>query len=155
MNENSIIIVLMVIISLIAIIGFIYKIVQDEKKEKIREEEYKEYQRKQELKRIEERKENSILWNKEIQDKFKGKVKYKTNIPIKVLIGDYTKSMAPITNSLLRSMGIETEIVPTASDVINRINDGNKYDLIITNNVYPHGESGEMVLHTLKEKKRI
>lgn len=64
-------------------------------------------------------------------------------------MGDYTTSMAPITNSALKIMEIETEVVPTASDVIES---GNKYDAIITNNVYPNGESGYMVLAKLKEE---
>lgn len=62
--------------------------------------------------------------------------------------------MAPITNSLLRTMGIETEIVPSASDVIDRITDGKKYDIIITNNTYPKGESGQDVL-SLKEQEKF
>lgn len=95
-----------------------------------------------------------MKWNNEIQAKFKGKAKYKTNKPIKVLVGDYTDSMAPITNSLLRTMGIETEIVPSASDVIDRITDGKKYDIIITNNTYPKGESGQDVL-SLKEQEKF
>ena len=69
-----------------------------------------------------------------------------------MLIGDYTDSMAPFTNSVLRNMGIETEVVPTASDIIDRVKDGNDYDLIITNNTYSNGESGEKVLE-LKEDK--
>ena len=105
--------------------------------------------------RIKERQEKSIKWNNEIQSKFTETEKYKTNRPIKALIGDYTNSMAPYTNSMLRIMGIQTEIVPTASDVIDRVIAGNKYDIIITNNVYPKGESGQMVLDTLKEDEKI
>ena len=63
--------------------------------------------------------------------------------------------MAPFTNSKIKMMGIETEVVPTASDVIDRIQDGKEYDIIITNNVYPQGESGEKVLYTLKEDENF
>ena len=37
--------------------------------------------------------------------------------------------------------------------VIDRINNGKEYDFIITNNVYPKGESGKQVLDTLKSKE--
>lgn len=60
--------------------------------------------------------------------------------------------MAPITNSASKIMKIETEVVPTASDVIEKIKSGNKYDAVITNNVYPNGKSGYMVLSKLKEE---
>lgn len=58
--------------------------------------------------------------------------------------------MAPLTNGILREMGITTEVVPTASDIIDRIKNGNEYNFIITNNTYPNGESGSNVL-SLKE----
>ena len=77
-----------------------------------------------------------------------------TNKPIKVIIGDYHDWMAPLTNSILKSMGIETEVVPTASDIIDRITDGKKYDFIITNNTYSNGESGQDVL-VLKEQENF
>lgn len=151
MSEEKVLIMMLIVLGLIVLIYFVYKTVQDAKREEEIEEAHRQYEKEQEQRRIKERKEYSIKWNEEIQAKFKGKVKYKTNKPIKALIGDYTDSMAPITNSLLRKMGIETEIVPTASDIIDRITDGKKYDIIITNNVYPKGESGQQVLDTLKE----
>ena len=67
-----------------------------------------------------------------------------------MLIGDYTDSMAPFTNSVLRNMGIETEVVPTASDIIDRIKDGNDYDLIITNNTYSNVFSFVLVIPNLE-----
>ena len=151
MSEEKVLIMMLIVLGLIALIYFVYKTVQDAKRDEEIEEAHRQYEKEQEQRRIKERKEYSIKWNDEIQTKFKGKVQYKTNKPIKALIGDYTDSMAPITNSLLRKMGIETEIVPSASDIIDRITDGKKYDIIITNNVYPRGESGQQVLDTLKE----
>ncbi len=149
MSDKKTVIILFFIVFLVTTIYLAYKLLKNKKNEEI-EENYKKHQ--QEKNRIRERKEYSIKWNNEIQKKFNSKVKYKTSRPVKALIGDYTKSMAPLTNSLLRSMGIETEVVPTASDIIDRIEGDNRYDVIITNNVYPHGESGEMVLDILKEK---
>lgn len=154
MSEEKTLIMLLVVAGLIVLMYLIYKAVQDAKRNEEIEEAHKQYEMEQKERRIKERKEYSMKWNNEIQAKFKGKAKYKTNKPIKVLVGDYTDSMAPITNSLLRTMGIETEIVPSASDVIDRITDGKKYDIIITNNTYPKGESGQDVL-SLKEQEKF
>ena len=154
MSEEKTLIMLLVVAGLIVLMYLIYKTVQDNKRNEEIEEAHKQYEMEQKQRRIKDRKEYSVKWNNEIQAKFKGKEKYKTNKPIKVLVGDYTDSMAPITNSLLRTMGIETEIVPSASDVIDRITDGKKYDIIITNNTYPKGESGQDVL-SLKEQEKF
>ena len=153
MGDNYILLSLVFVVILIISIYYIYQSAKKNKEEQEKiDREYAEYEKRQEKLRIKERQEESIKWNNKIQDKFTQKVKYKTNRPIKALIGDYTNSMAPLTNSIIRTMGIQTEIVPTASDIIDRIKDGNKYDIIITNNVYPKGESGQMVLDTLKEE---
>lgn len=152
MSEEKTLIMLLVVAGLIALIYFIYKAVQDNKREEELKLEREKYEKEQEQIRIKERQKKSIEWNKKIQDKFNGKIKYETNKKVKVLIGDYTDSMAPFTNSVLRSMGIETEVVPSASDIIDRITDGKKYDIIITNNTYPRGESGENTL-VLKEQE--
>lgn len=156
MGDNYILLSLVFVVILIISIYYIYQSVKKnrEEQEKI-DREYAEYEKRQEELRIKERQEESIKWNNKIQEKFTEKEKYKTNKPIKALIGDYTNSMAPLTNSIIRTMGIQTEIVPTASDIIDRIKDGNKYDIIITNNVYPKGESGQMVLDTLKEDENF
>lgn len=156
MGDNYILLSLVFVVILIISIYYIYQSAKKNKEEQEKiDREYAEYEKRQEKLRIKERQEESIKWNNKIQDKFTQKVKYKTNRPIKALIGDYTNSMAPLTNSIIRTMGIQTEIVPTASDIIDRIKDGNKYDIIITNNVYPKGESGQMVLDTLKEDENF
>ena len=150
MNDKKIIIMLLVIAGLTVLIYLIYKAVQDNKREEELKFEREKYEQEQEKNRIKERQKKSVEWNKKIQELFNNKIKYETNKKVKVLIGDYTDSMAPFTNSVLRSMGIETEVVPSASDIIDRITDAKKYDIIITNNTYPKGESGEKVLE-LKE----
>lgn len=152
MTEYEFVFVLLAVILLIVFIYFIYQSVLEEKKEKERTEQEKEFEKQyqEDMRKI--RKENSFAWNKKVQAKYNKSIKYTTNKKIKVLIGDYTDSMAPFTNSVLRNMGIETEVVPTASDIIDRVKDGNDYDLIITNNTYSNGESGEKVLE-LKEEK--
>lgn len=152
MAEYEFVFVLLVVILLAIFIYFIYHSVLEEKKEKERAEQEKEFEKQyqEDMRKI--RKENSFVWNKKVQAKYNKNLKYTTNKKIKVLIGDYTDSMAPFTNSVLRNMGIETEVVPTASDIIDRVKDGNNYDIIITNNTYSNGESGEKVLE-LKEDK--
>ena len=152
MTEYEFVFVLLAVILFTVFIYFIYQSVLEEKKEKERAEQEKEFEKQyqEDMRKI--RKENSFVWNKKVQAKYNKNIKYTTNKKIKVLIGDYTDSMAPFTNSVLRNMGIETEVVPTASDIIDRIKDGNDYDLIITNNTYSNGESGVKVLE-LKEEK--
>ena len=156
MDNNYILLVVVFVVILIISIYYIYQSAKKNKEEQEKiDKEYAEYERKQVELRIKERQEESIKWNNKIQTRFTEKEKYKTNRPIKALIGDYTNSMAPFTNSKLRIMGIQTEVVPTASDIIDRIKAENKYDIIITNNVYPQGESGQKVLDTLKKDKNF
>lgn len=152
MAEYEFVFVLMAVILLTVFIYFIYQSLLEEKKNKERAEQEREFEKQyqEDMRKI--RKENSFVWNKKVQAKYNKNIKYTTNKKIKVLIGDYTDSMAPFTNSVLRNMGIETEVVPTASDIIDRVKDGNNYDIIITNNTYSNGESGEKVLE-LKEDK--
>jgi len=150
--------VITIIIFLVVCFGlyFIYSIYEVNKEQDERLKRMEEYDENQKKLMEEERRKESVKWNKKIQSQYNDKLvkfKYEPNMKIKVLIGDYTTSMAPYTNSILKSMGVQTEVVPTASDVIDRINSGKKYDFIITNNVYPKGESGKQVLDTLKSKE--
>ena len=96
-----------------------------------------------------------IKWNEEVQAKFNERVDCKPNKSIKVIIGDYHDGSASLTNCVLRKMGIETEVVPTASDIVERVQNGNSYDLIITNNFYSNGEKGQQVLDILKKEEKI
>lgn len=150
MSGENFVVFLFSIIVIIAFIYYIYKEIKEhQEEEQIRIYEEK---RKKEFETLlaTKRKEDSIKWNQKIQRQFKGKVNHKPNKPIKILVGDYHNWMAPLTNGILREMGITTEVVPTASDIIDRIKNGNEYNFIITNNTYPNGESGSNVL-SLKE----
>ena len=150
MSGEKFVVFLFSIIVIIAFIYYIYKEIKEhQEEEQIRIYEEK---RKKEFETLlaTKRKEDSIKWNQKIQRQFKGKVNHKPNKPIKILVGDYHNWMAPLTNGILREMGITTEVVPTASDIIDRIKNGNEYNFIITNNTYPNGESGSNVL-SLKE----
>lgn len=154
MSEEKVLILLLVVAGIIALIYFIYKSVQDNKREEELQLAKEHHEKEMEEIKTKERQKKSVEWNKKIQDKFDKKIKYETNKPIKVIIGDYHSGMAPLTNSVLKSMGVETEVVPTASDIIDRITDGKKYDFIITNNTYSNGESGQDVL-ALKEQENF
>ena len=79
MSEEKVLIMMLIVLGLIVLIYFVYKTVQDAKREEEIEEAHRQYEKEQEQRRIKERKEYSIKWNEEIQTKFKGKVKYKTN----------------------------------------------------------------------------
>lgn len=150
------IIVIITVLAVCFVLYLIYSIYEVNKEQEERLNRMKAYDENQKNLMEEERKKESVKWNKKIQSQYNDKLvkfKYESNMKIKVLVGDYTTSMAPYTNSILKSMGIQTEVVPTASDVIDRINSGKKYDFIITNNVYPKGESGKQVLDTLKAKE--
>ena len=150
MSGEKFVVFLFSIIVIIAFIYYIYKEIkehQEEEQIRIYEEKHK---KEFETLLATKRKEDSIKWNQKIQRQFKGKVNHKPNKPIKILVGDYHNWMAPLTNDILREMGITTEVVPTASDIIDRVKNGNEYNFIITNNTYPNGESGSNVL-SLKE----
>lgn len=147
MGENFVLVSLATAVLFIIVIFIVWKEIKEEKEIKLSEE--KQTQENQRcLKEI--RQKESEEWNKKIQAKFDGKIKYKTNKPVKILVGDYTTSMVPYTNSILKRLGLETEVVPTASDIIERIGSGIHYDLIITNNIYANGERGYTVLDKIK-----
>ncbi len=77
--------------------------------------------------------------------------KYNPSKELNVLIGDY--DIVSISNSIniLESMGIKTHAVRSGTEIIDRIESGEKYDIIITNNIYKGGNcDGREVLNTLK-----
>ncbi len=94
---------------------------------------------------------DSIKWNNEIQNKTKFNVEYKPNKKLKILIGDYMSETLTNTNSVLNSLGIETEVVPSGEDIVRKIENGEKFDVIITNNIYKTHLDGTGVLYELKD----
>ena len=91
-------------------------------------------------------------------DTFKGK---------KALVGDYMHSSFFITEMILDSLGIEIVNAKSSNEVFERIKNGEKYDVIFTNNVYGDGTGPELlkklkalngfntpvVIHTIDEAK--
>lgn len=67
----------------------------------------------------------------------------------KILVGDYDNTSFRYTNMILSSLGFIVDNVETPEEVKEAVLN-NKYDLIITNNVYRHG-TGELLLRDLKE----
>ena len=83
----------------------------------------------------------------------KGKTDTTQTKKIKVLVGDYLQQMAVLTNSALKSMGIETEFVRSGEEIIDKINKGENFNLIISNSCYPRGIGGTTVVKQLKLNK--
>jgi len=95
-------------------------------------------------------------YDKEIKEyKFiiqKNLPKFKPSRRIKVLVGDYDLMSISNTITVLKSMGIATKAAKSGREIIKRINNGEKYDLIITNNVYTKGHcDGPETLEELKQ----
>ena len=94
-------------------------------------------------------------WEKEVRKNMKSIVKinqkYKTNKEIKVLIGDYDKMSVSNSVSVLESMGLNVTIAKSAIEIMERLNNGETYDLIITNNIYDRGNcDGPQLLYELR-----
>ena len=83
-------------------------------------------------------------WEKIVRKQMKPIVKinnkYQTNKKINVLIGDYDKMSVSNSVCVLESMGIDVTIAKSAIEIMERLNKGEKYDLIITNNIYDRGK---------------
>lgn len=95
-------------------------------------------------------------WEEEVRKDMKSivdiKQKYSANKEIKILIGDYNKSSVSNSVSVLESLGLKVTIAKSGKEIINRIETGEKYDLIITNNIYDRGGTdGPEMLNNLKE----
>ena len=63
----------------------------------------------------------------------------------KALVGDYMASSFYITEMVLDSLGIEMVNAKSSNEVFERIKNGEKYDVIFTNNVYGDGTGPELL----------
>ena len=80
------------------------------------------------------------------------KTKYKSNKELKILVGDYNKASVSNTTSVLESMGLNVTIAKSGIEIIERIKNNEKYDLIISNNIYNTGHcDGPETLMRLRE----
>lgn len=67
----------------------------------------------------------------------------------KALVGDYMHSSFFITEMVLDSLGIEIVNAKSSKEVLERIKNGEQYDVIFTNNIYNDG-TGPDLLKKLK-----
>lgn len=86
----------------------------------------------------------------------------------KALIGDYSSASYDNTVNVLKSLGFDVDVAHTIDDVISYVKYGKKYDIIFSNNVYPHGSGYDcltklkkldnfntpVVIHTISEGER-
>lgn len=79
------------------------------------------------------------------------KDKYKANKEINILIGDYDRMSVSNSVCVLESMGLNVKIAKSGIEIMERLNNGEKYDLIITNNIYDRGCDGPQLLYELRE----
>lgn len=77
--------------------------------------------------------------------------KYIPNKKVRVILADYNQVTASYTNAHLESMGIETTIVESGEDVLLTIDKDDRYDIIITNNVFRNKIQGPTLLSKLRE----
>lgn len=164
--------VIVIIIFVVAVIVELIKEKDKYTKENIKREEefekHKEYYERLKKKLEEDEliygfKENTINykigeWEEEVRKDMKPivsiKDKYKSNKDIKVLVGDYNKSSVSNSVCVLESMGLNVNIAKSGAEVIERIKNNEKYDLIITNNIYDQGNyDGRDVLAELRNIK--
>ena len=84
------------------------------------------------------------------------KTKYKTNKNVNILIGDYNKEAVSNSVSVLESMGLNVKIANSGLEIIDRLEKGENYDLIITNNIYDKGQfDGLDLLYELKSRENF
>ncbi len=139
-EEEKVIIALLIVGILIFLIYLIYESVKENKlldngKEEP-EKELQDWEKELEFVKVGE-------WEEEVRKKMnpivKIKNKYKCNKDIHILVGDYNKTSVSNTVSVLESMGLNVNIAKSGVEIIKRIKAGEKYDLIISNNIYDRG----------------
>lgn len=102
---------------------------------------------------------DSFIDESKVEPIYKGK---------KALIGDYLEMSYINTKTVLENLGFEVEVALSCAEVIKRISDGEKYDIIFSNNVYRDNRGSKclaelkriegfnipVVLHTISKNKR-
>lgn len=80
------------------------------------------------------------------------KTKYSSNKELRILVGDYNRASVSNTTSVLESVGLNVTISNSGIEIIERIKNNEKYDLIISNNIYDSGHcDGPETLMRLRE----
>src|SRR5574344_1921944 len=138
-----------IIITAFILIYFVNR--KNEKEEGERKKLEMQYKKEQEEIEKEIRKKRRIIWNKEIKKNLTIEQVLMPNKKLKVLVADYNSGMIKFTDSVLESMGIETELVESGYDILDLIQSGKKYDAIITNNMFRGCPDSCVILDELKE----
>ena len=88
----------------------------------------------------------------ELKNSFKNDLTYE---PLyegkKALIGDYFSPSYNNTKKVLESLGFDVTVALSGKEIVKRIKDKEKYDIIFSNNIYQNGTGEEC----LKELKKI
>lgn len=138
-------IIIFIIIAIIILTYFINKKNEEEECKRKKLEIDSELKKKKDI-----RKKERIIWNKEIKKNLTIKQVLMPNKKLKVLVADYNSGMIRITDTILESMGIETELVKSGYDILDLIQSGKKYDAIITNNIFRGCPDSYVILDELK-----
>lgn len=69
----------------------------------------------------------------------------------KAVIGNYDVFSSNELRKILESFGMNVEIFKTGSEILEKIKNGYKCDVIFTNNVYMHGIQGPELLKELRQ----
>lgn len=69
----------------------------------------------------------------------------------RALVGDYFKPSFSNTKEILESLGLEVINEETEPNMYNRLASGEKFDIVITNNIYRVGVTGSELLQKLKK----
>src|SRR5574344_2971020 len=137
-----------IIITAFILIYFVNR--KNEKEEGERKKLEMQYKKEQEEREKDIRKKERIIRNKEIKKNLIIKQVLMPNKKLKGLVADYNSGMIRITDTILESMGIETELVKSGYDILDLIQSGKKYDAIITNNIFRGCPDSYVILDELK-----
>jgi len=103
---------------------------------------------KNQIKLMEENEEESLPKSTIVEEK---EYVYKKKYKGKVLVGNYHDYFLQQAREILRCFGLSVELVTTGEAIVDKIKNGEKFDMILTNNTYRHGIDGCDVVRELHE----
>lgn len=103
---------------------------------------------KNQIKLMEENEEESLPKSTQVEEK---EYVYKKKYKGKVLVGNYHDYFLQQAREILRCFGLSVELVTTGEAIVEKIKNGEKFDMILTNNTYQHGIDGRDVVSQLHE----
>lgn len=102
---------------------------------------------------------SSFFYNKSIHEKSKDNIKnlpkYIPNQKLDILFGESNLQKGIITNSILKSIGCQTTAVSSGFVLMQELKENfEKYNVVITDNVYLTGETGKDIIEFIKKNKK-